>query len=285
MQLLNRGAVSSKMKDYGLASGPQLPPVLDVLEHTSDCVALLDRNWRFTFLNGNAQKVLARGRDLIGAELHEVFASERGTKEWKQTQEAAKVGQSAHFEFFASHVQLWFEVDIHPLPSGLQIYFRDVSARRAAEAAIAAREETLRLALKAAGDAAWDWNLRSGRIRVEGRYVQSLGYQMTRFDGSAETMKRIIHEDDLEETLRELMKHLAGRSTSFAHKFRLRSSSGEWRWTMSRGRVIDRDPVTGWASRMVGTSLDIHKLAEAAAPRPKRARSAPTEERVITSGE
>lgn len=272
MQILIKGAASSNGKDRAAASGPQLPPVLDVLEHTSDCIALLDRDWRFTFLNGNARKVLARGRDLIGAELHDVFASERGTKEWKQTQAAAKAGQSTHFEFFASHVQLWFEVDIHPLPSGLQIYFRDVTARRAAEAALAAREETLRLALKAVGDAAWDWNLRSGKLRVEGRHVQSLGYQMTRFDGSAKTMKTIIHEDDLEVTLRELVKHLAGRSKSFGHKFRLRSSSGEWRWTMCRGRVIERDPVTGWALRMVGTSLDIHKLAEAAAPPPKTAR-------------
>ena len=262
----------SKAKDGASARDPQLPPVLDVLEHTSDCVALLDRDWRFTFLNGNARKILSRGRDLIGAELHDIFASERGTKEWKQTQEAAKAGRSARLEFFASHLQLWLEIDIHPLPSGLQIYFRDVSARRAAEAEIAAREQTLRLALKAVGDAAWDWNLRDGHIRVEGRQVRALGYRMTRFDGSAETMKTIIHQDDLKETLSELVKHLGGRSKSFGHKFRVRTHAGEWRWTMCRGRVIERDPITNWALRMVGTMFDIHKLAEAAMPRPKKVR-------------
>lgn len=254
------------------ASAPVLPPVEDVLQFTSDCVALLDREWRFTFLNRNAEQVLARGRDLIGKELHEIFASERGTKEWKQTQAAGKNGESTRFEFFAAHLQAWFEVDIHPMPSGLQIYFRDVTARRAQEAATAAREETLRLALEAVGDAAWDWNLRSGRLRVEGRHVESLGYQLTRFDGSAKTMSSIIHEDDLVDATKELTKHLAGRSRSFGYKLRLRSHSGEWRWTMCRGRVIERDPVTGWALRMVGTSLDIHKLAEAAAPVPKRKR-------------
>lgn len=245
---------------------PELPPVQDVLEHTSDCVALLDHDWRFTYLNRNALNLLARDRDVIGSELHEVFASERGTKEWKQTQAAAASGCSAHFEFFASHLQLWFEVDIHPLPAGLQIYFRDVTTRRAAEAALANREETLRLALQAVGDAAWDWDLRSGRIRVAGKHVEALGYHMTRFDGSAETMRRIIHGDDIDEVLRELTKHLAGRSVRFGSKFRLRASSGDWRWTMCRGRVIERDPVSSWALRMVGTSIDIHKLADAAAP-------------------
>ncbi|MDP9413895.1 MAG: PAS domain-containing protein [Pseudomonadota bacterium] len=111
-------------------SYPQLPHVLEVLEHTSDCVALLDAAWRFTFLNGNARAVLGQGRDLIGAELHDVFASERGTKEWRQTQAAAKARSSTHFEFFASHLGLWFEVDIHPIPSGLQVYFRDVTDRK-----------------------------------------------------------------------------------------------------------------------------------------------------------
>src|SRR3954454_3100929 len=149
---LQRDAVARER--HPVAVAPELPPVLDVLEHTSDCVVLLDDQWRFTFLNANARKVLERGRDLIGCELHDIFASERGTREWKQTQTAAKAGQSTRFKFFAAHLQLWFEVDIHPLPSGLQIYFRDITARIEAEAALAAREETLRLALEAVGDAA-----------------------------------------------------------------------------------------------------------------------------------
>ncbi len=247
-------------------SPPQLPHVLEVLEHTSDCVALLDAAWRFTYLNRNAREVLGQGRDLIGAELHDVFASERGTKEWRQTQAAAKARTSTQFEFFASHLELWFEVDIHPIPSGLQVYFRNVTDRKKAQAAVEAQEETLRLALEAVGDAAWDWDLRSGGLRIVGRHVKSFGYHLTRFDGSVETMGSIIHRDDVDAMTKELTKHLAGRSRSFGCKFRARASNGEWRWTMTRGRVIERDPITGWALRMVGTSLDIHKLAEAAKP-------------------
>jgi PAS domain-containing protein len=254
------------------AVAPQLPPVLDVLEHTSDCVALVDDKWRFTYLNGNAQRVLGRGRNLIGCELHHVFASERGTREWKQTQAAAKAGKSTHFQFFALHLESWFEVDIHPLPCGLQIYFRDLSARRKAEAALATREETLRLALEAVGDAAWDWNLLTGLIRIEGRHVASLGYRRERFDGSADTMKSFIHEADVQGLSNELTNHLAGRSRSFAAQFRVRARSGEWRWTMCRGRVIERDPITGWAVRMVGTSVDIQNLSNVAQRRPKACR-------------
>ena len=240
-----------------------LPPILDVLEYTTDCVVLLDGEWRFRYLNRNAQAVLARGRNLLGAELHDVFASEKGTKEWKLTQSAAKDRKSAQFEFFASHLKVWFEVHIHPIPSGLQIYFRDVTARRDAEAALAKREEALRLALEAVGDAAWDWDLKAEKISISGWHVKALGYGHMRFDGSIGELNAMIHPDDLGHMTKELNKHLAGRSKRYCCEFRMRATSGEWRWCTTRGRVIERDAVTGWATRMVGTSVDMSRLAAA----------------------
>ena len=240
-----------------------LPPILDVLEYTTDCVVLLDSEWRFRYLNRNAQAVLARGRNLLGAALHEVFASEQGTKEWKLTQSAAKDRESTQFEFFASHLNVWFEVHIHPIPSGLQIYFRDVTARREAEAALARREEALRLALEAVGDAAWDWDLKAEKISISGRHVKSLGYGHMRFDGSIGELSAIIHPDDVGPMTKELTKHLAGRSNRYCCEFRMRATDGEWRWCTTRGRVIERDPVTNWATRMVGTSIDMSRMAPA----------------------
>lgn len=111
-------------------------------------MVLLDSEWRFQYLNRNAQAVLAKGRNLLGAELHEVFASEKGTKEWKLTRSAARDRKSTQFEFFASHLKVWFEVHIHPIPSGLQIYFRDVTARHDAEAALANAKRRCGLRLK-----------------------------------------------------------------------------------------------------------------------------------------
>lgn len=248
------------------AVAPDLPPVLEVLEHTSDCVVLLDENWRFTYLNSNARAVLQGGDALIGEQLHNVFVSERGTAEWKQTQAAAKARQSTRFEFFASHLKIWFEVDLHPMPSGLQIYFRDVTERRNTQQTLAAREEALRRALEAVGDAAWDWDLRSGHLELIGQHAKALGYELGRFDGSIKTLNALMHRDDVESVSTELTKHLAGRTRFFAAKFRVRASNGEWHWIMTRGRVIERDPITNWASRMVGTSLDIHKLSLAAKP-------------------
>lgn len=250
-----------------------LPSIEEVLDHTTDCIVILDDDWCFKYLNRRAREVLGRGEDLTGLALHEVFKAEHGTAEWKETQRAARQRKHTSFEFLASHLQIWFEVHVHPLAGGLQIYFRDVTNRREAERALAQREEALRLALEAVGDAAWDWNLKTGRLTVGGRQVASLGYGSTRHDGSVEALSTIIHRDDVEQVVRELRRHLAGRSPAFGCKFRLRSAKGEWHWTLSRGRVIERDPITNWATRMVGTSVDIACLSRAAMPRKKRINS------------
>jgi PAS domain S-box-containing protein len=240
--------------------GPALPCAEEILNHTTDCVVLLDERWRFTYLNRRAEQVLGRGETLIDRALHHVFAAEQGSAEWKQMQRAAERREYASFEFFASHLRLWFEVHIHPIDDGLQVYFRDVTPRREAEAALAQREAALRLAMEAVGDAAWDWDLPTGRLSIAGRQVAALGYGTLRADASAAALGAIIHPDDLEKTLQELRRHLAGRSKFFSGKFRVRSTDGSWHRTVTRGRVIERDPVTNWAVRMVGTSMDLARL-------------------------
>ena len=234
-----------------------LPRILDVLENTTDCVALLNDEWRFTFLNRHAVATIGRGKDLVGRALFDVFRSERGTRHWSQTELAARSRKSTHFEFFASHLAKWLEVHVHPLPSGLQIVFRDVTSRKAAIDAIQESEERLRLALEAAGDGAWDWNIVTGRITRSPKLVRRLGYDPDTFSDILADALPLIHPDDLPDLHERLEDHMSGRTEAFAAEFRMKSVQGEWVWFRDRGRVVERDPVTGQATRMIGTGSDI----------------------------
>lgn len=94
--------------------------------------------------------------------------------------------------------------------------------------------------------------------------MRSIGCSTMRLDGASSTVKNFVHPDDIPGARSELTKHLAGRTRSYRREFRIRGGDGEWRWNLARGRVIERDPVTGWATRMVGTSTDITKFVEGA---------------------
>jgi two-component system sensor kinase FixL len=234
-----------------------LPRLEDVLENTTDAVVLLDAQGCFTYLNRNAMAALRGGPELVGTPVHELFHAERGTREWELMRDAGRDRKAVHFDFFATAFHVWFSVHIYPIPSGQQIFFRDITIERAAHEALSESEETLRLALEGAGDAAWDWNLVTQAYRVSGRLVDRLGHGSARFDGGIEQIARIIHRDDLPGVREALVDHLAGRKPDFRAEYRVRTRDGEWRWNLDRGRVVSRDPHTNRATRIVGTSSDI----------------------------
>lgn len=118
-------------------------------------------------------------------------------------------------------------------------------------------EERLRLALEAAGDGAWEWDIPRQSVSVSDQLVQNLGYDSRRFDGDVNNFLALIHRDDLPRMRQAFTDHLAGRTDSYRCEYRLRSRDRAWRWNLDRGRVVARDPATGRATRIVGTSSDI----------------------------
>lgn len=240
-----------------------LPPVLDVLEGTTDGVFLLDRDFNFTYLNRHALETVADDRELIGSNVWHAFPGAARTRAFDELKVAAEERKSVRFDFYEPDLARWFDVNARPIPSGLQVFFRDFSPERSAFAELKQSEERLRLALEASGDGAWDWDLASGRIEMSRRYLSQLGYD--RHDDIPHTIdgaRHLIHPADLPEVQRQLEEHLAGQSEIFACEYRIRLRRGGWRWSFDRGRVVARDPGSGKPTRMVGTATDISWLKE-----------------------
>jgi two-component system response regulator FixJ len=107
-----------------------LPEVLDVLEGTTECVFLLDDDWRFTYLNRNAAEMIGSRKDLRGKVIWEAFPLAVGTRAWEQLHRVASDRQPLRFQFFEPDLELWLDVNARPIGGGLQVFFRDVSAER-----------------------------------------------------------------------------------------------------------------------------------------------------------
>lgn len=113
--------------------------LLQTLESMSDAVFMLDTDWRFTFLNGQAEILLSRGRkDLVGRRIWEEFPDAVGMAFQTQYERAASTRKAARFVEYFPPLAKWFEVSAYPAPDGLAVYFRDITEKRA-------REEQLRL--------------------------------------------------------------------------------------------------------------------------------------------
>ena len=108
---------------------------------------LLDPEWRFRYLNAEAERLMGRPREeFLGLAVAEVYPETVGSVFEEAFRSAIRSGQPVSFE--AAHpggADGWYEVRAWPEPGGLAVYFLDVTDRVRAEDA--AGRATARTAL------------------------------------------------------------------------------------------------------------------------------------------
>jgi PAS domain S-box-containing protein len=240
----------------------EMPPVIDVLEGTTDAVMILDREDRIRFLNRNAVKTISGGRELVGMNVWDAFPLARSTRAYAQLRESAEQRRVARFDVFEPDLERWFDVSARPIPQGLLVCFHDLTPNRAAQAALKMSEERILLALDASGDGAWDFDIQNERVHLSARYMKKLGYEEGEIEGTLAAVRRLVHPDDLARMDKALGDHLAGTTDMYRCEYRFRRKSGEWAWNLDRGRIVARDSRTGAPLRMVGTATEIGWLRD-----------------------
>jgi len=143
---------------------------------------------------------------------------------------------------------------------------QELEARAQAEAAVRESQERLQLALEGARDGLWDWNVETGQATMSERWSAMLGYQPGEVEANYAGWERLVHPDDREATLAALQAHLQGQTPRYEAEMRMRTRSGEWKWILSRAKVVQRD-AAGRPLRMAGTQVDIDERKRAEAQR------------------
>ena len=106
----------------------------NVLESIPDGFIALDGNWRFTYVNSEAARLLQRSpHELLGKALSEEFTDEGSNLDWLNAQ-ALQRSQAQRIpvteEYFLSDWNQWMEISAFPLNEGIAVYLRDISDRK-----------------------------------------------------------------------------------------------------------------------------------------------------------
>ncbi len=111
--------------------------IATILESITDAFVSLDRQWRFTYLNPEAERLYKHSRDeLIGKVIWDTFPHVVGKVFDHQYRRAVAEQVAVHFEAYSETVKKWIEVHAYPSQEGLSLYIRDISERKEAERAL-----------------------------------------------------------------------------------------------------------------------------------------------------
>ncbi len=105
------------------------------IESISDGFFILDKEWKFLFINAPAEQLLRRTRDsLLGKTLWSELTGMAGSAVHSHFFEAATERRTVRFEHFYAPLGAWMSVRAYPAEVGLAVYFEDITERRQQEA-------------------------------------------------------------------------------------------------------------------------------------------------------
>ena len=103
----------------------------NILENTTDGFFAVDSEWKFTYLNAEAETLLGRTRDeLLGHELWEKFPEHVGSVFEANYRKVMAEQVPVEFEASDSTGKIWYEVHAYPSNGGVSVFFRDISERK-----------------------------------------------------------------------------------------------------------------------------------------------------------
>jgi PAS domain S-box-containing protein len=141
---------------------------------------------------------------------------------------------------------------------------KNITERKQAEVALNASEERWQLLLVGTGDGIFDWNIVTGEAFLSPLLKSQLGYHDEDVENTYKGWERLVHPEDLGQTLAAVEAHFNGETPQYAVEYRLRCQDGHYKWILARG-IAQRDEA-GNPVRMVGSHQDIsdRKAAELA---------------------
>lgn len=232
------------------------PDAEAILESITDAFFSLDRDWRFTYLNKQANIVLGFQPDeLLGKSLWDIYPSLIGTEFETVYRRAVRDLISESFTSYYPDHDRWYEVHCYPSADGMSVYFRNATNRIRAEEKLKESETRFRLMANAIPQIVW---IADAAGKVEFFNQQWYEYSNDLMDCAADRLiaQHFVHPEDQHATA-DAWRTAVQAGDTFVVEHRLRSKSGDYRWFLVRAEP-HRDAATNSVVHWFGTSTDIH---------------------------
>jgi len=126
-----------------------------------------------------------------------------------------------------------------------------------ANLATAEPDSRYELAVRAANDGIWDWDLVADTVYFSPRWHAIVGRTAPVDDASPRAWFDLVHPADLEPLRAAIQAHLEGRAPHLRAEHRMRHADGDWRWVLTRG--LAARGADGAPNRLAGSMSDVNE--------------------------
>ncbi|MEM7245864.1 MAG: PAS domain S-box protein [Acidobacteriota bacterium] len=235
------------------------------IESGQDCLALLDDQDRFLYVNGQYCRLHGYEPDeLLGQTWRICYGPEQRARLERVVMpvlqgEAVWSGEllgrrrdGSEFEQLACFRSL--------KSGGMILNCRDVSEHVAMVELASETQHRLLLALQSAGAGTWSWSVENDRMICEGYPHPVFSGRSGVFYCTPSELFGAIHHED-RERVRARIREVFAEEERFHARYRVVHPDGSHRWIVDQGRVHRRED--GRAVRMTGICLDVTREVEA----------------------
>jgi PAS domain S-box-containing protein len=227
----------------------------------------LDRDYRYTFANQKHKDWLdMNAQNLLGKTPADIFPSEQ----WPAIREAIDMsfaGLKTHIEVALPDGRV-LDINYQPANETGEItsvfeVASDVTERKQHTEILQRERARLESIIEGTNIGTWEWNINTGDVLVNERWVSMLGYTMQELQPiTVQTWERLLHKDDVSTAFAKLEQHFLGESPFYDCQFRLLKKNGDWQWIHAHGKVAVRD-VQGKPLIVSGMHTDIGEIKNA----------------------
>lgn len=228
--------------------------MIAVLESISDGVFMVDREWRFTYVNPQAARMFgAQASSLLDVPCWNVLPDvlDDGGSEGhlrRIWQRALRDGTPLNIEAAHGPSQRWYELRAYPHAHGLTVYLHDVSSRKRQERELLKRDAESRHALQLGRMGSWELHLRSGRLHWSAETCAIFGVEHSPEEEGLEALRRRVHPDDWASLMDDQDRLRRGEGV-IDRQYRMIRPDGEVRVIRALAELVakDGDPIVSGA--------------------------------------
>jgi PAS domain S-box-containing protein len=213
--------------------------ITNIFESITDCFYALDGDWRFTYVNPQAEAYFNRSKEMILGRVYiEVFPLMRDNVALARLQEAMSEQQPVQFEIISPTTGKWIDVHVFPAGGGLGVYFRDITARHRTQDALRESETRFRAMFEQANVGIVQASSEGRLLIVNPGFCKIVGYPEEEARGMM--IRDVTHRDDYEQEEQLTSQLMAGEISGYALEKRFVHKDGHLVWGQMTATLVRR---------------------------------------------